>query len=66
MYGFLLLFLSYFNSVYDLLYLVCLIEMMVFLMGFYGYMVSYFYSSVMELGFIISVVLVFFLVVFFV
>lgn len=51
---------------YDLLYLVCLIEMMVFLMGFYGYMVSYFYSSVMELGFIISVVLVFFLVVFFV
>lgn len=54
---------SYVNSVYDLFYLVCFIEMMVFLIGFYGYMVSYFYISNMELGFIISVVLVFFLVV---
>lgn len=50
---------SYVNSVYDLFYLVCFIEMMVFLIGFYGYMVSYFYISNMELGFIISVVLVF-------
>lgn len=58
-YGF-LVFLSYVNSVYELFYIVvCFGEMMVFiLIGLYGYL-SYIYSIFMDLGFIISGVLVF-------